>query len=108
MLSQSRYRGDMPNDTERTSPLPNEQLPDERMMPVFSSSNHDAEMEALAVKGVLDANDIPAILVGPHVLPSLEFLVQVPQHLLGKAEQLLRDARQGGRRAADEGEALTE
>jgi hypothetical protein len=91
----------MANDTERTRP-------DESMTAVFSSSNHDAEMEAMAVKGVLDANDIPSILVGPHILPNLEFQVQVPRHLLAQAEQLLRDARQDGRRAADEGEALTE
>jgi hypothetical protein len=95
----------MANDSERTATDP---LPGERMTPVFSSSNHDAEMEAMAVKGVLDANGIPAILVGPHILPNLEFQVQVPQHLLAQAEQLLRDARQDGRRAADEGEALTE
>jgi hypothetical protein len=95
----------MANDTERTSTEP---LPDESMTAVFSSSNHDAEMEAMAVKGVLDANDIPSILVGPHILPNLEFQVQVPRHLLAQAEQLLRDARQDGRRAADEGEALTE
>jgi hypothetical protein len=95
----------MANDNERA---PAEALPDESMMPVFSSSNHDAEMEALAIKGVLDSNNIPAILVGPHILPNLEFQVQVPEHLLQKAQQVIRDARQDGRRAAEEGEALTE
>jgi hypothetical protein len=96
----------MANDTEA---LPyNEALPDEGMTPVFSSSNHDAEMEAMAIKGVLDSNNIPAMIVGPHVLPTLEFQVQVPQHLLAQARQLIREARQGGRRAASEGEAATE
>jgi hypothetical protein len=85
-----------------------EVLPDEAMTPVFSSSNHDAEMEAMAIKGVLDSNDIPAMIVGPQVLPIFEFQVQVPQHLLAKAQQAIRDARQGGRRAATEGEAATE
>jgi len=81
---------------------------DESMTPVFSSSNHDAEMETLAIKGVLDSNNIPAMIVGPHVLPNLEFQVQVPAHLLKEARQLIREARQGGRQAADEAEALTE
>lgn len=85
-----------------------EALPDEAMTPVFSSSNHDAEMEAMAIKGVLDANEIPAMIVGPHVLPTLEFQVQVPEHLLDLARQVLREARQDGRRAADEAEAATE
>ena len=95
----------MANDSERTTAEP---LPEESMTAVFSSSNHDAEMEAMAVKGVLDANSIPAILVGPHILPNLEFQVQVPEHMLAEAQQILKEARQGGRRAAEEGEALTE
>jgi len=86
----------------------NEALRDEGLTPVFSSSNHDAEMEAMAIKGVLDSNDIPAMIVGPQVLPTLEFQVQVPQHLLAQARQAIREARQGGRRAAAEGEAATE
>jgi hypothetical protein len=102
----------MANDPEappNTEALPgNETLPDEGMTPVFSSSNHDAEMEAMAIKGVLDSNNIPAMIVGPHVLPTLEFQVQVPQHLLAQARQLIREARQGGRQAASEAEAATE
>ncbi len=78
------------------------------MLPVFSSSNHDAEMEALAVKGVLDSSDIPAMIVGPTVLPNLEFQVQVPAELLEKAREIIRDARQGGRKAAEEAERATE
>jgi len=78
------------------------------MVAVFSSSNHDGEMEAMSIKGVLDSNDIPAIVVGPHVLPNLEFQVQVPEHLLTEARQLIREARQAGRSAAEEGEAQTE
>jgi len=88
--------------------MANDAFPNEGMAAVFSSSNHDAEMEALAIKGVLDANDVPAVLVGPHVLPSLEFHVLVPEHLLADAKRLLRDARQDGRRAAVEGEAAGE
>jgi hypothetical protein len=57
---------------------------------------------------VLDSNDIPAMIVGPQVMPNLEFQVQVPQHLLARARQVIREARQGGRRAAEEGEAATE
>ena len=38
------------------------------MVPVFSSSNHDAEMEAMTIAGVLESSGIPAQVVGPHVL----------------------------------------
>jgi hypothetical protein len=78
------------------------------MTPVFSSSNHDAEMEAMAIKGVLDSNGIPAEIVGSHVLPALEFQVQVPQEVLEQARLAIREARQDGRRAADEAEAASE
>jgi len=81
---------------------------DSAMTPVFSSSNHDAEMEAMAIKGLLDSNGIPAVIVGPQVLPTLEFQVQVSEDLLDRARQTIRDARQGGRQAADEAEAASE
>ena len=78
------------------------------MIAVFSSSNHDAEMEAITIKGVLESSGIPAMVVGPHVLPNLEFQVQVPEDQLDDARNAIRDARQDGRRAAAEGEAETE
>lgn len=78
------------------------------MVVVFSSANYDGELEAMGIKSVLDSNDIPNILVGPHMLPNLSFQVQVPAHLLAQAEQLIRAARQDGRHAADVGEAATE
>jgi hypothetical protein len=83
-------------------------MANDTMVAVFSSSNHDGEMEAMAVKGVLESNNIPAMIVGPHVLPTLEFQVQVPEALLEKARHAIREARQGGRRAADDAEAASE
>ncbi|MES1258380.1 MAG: hypothetical protein ABUS51_08115 [Acidobacteriota bacterium] len=80
----------------------------ESFVPVFSSSNHDAEMEALTIKGILDASDIPTLLVGPHMLPNLDFQVHVPEHLLGRAQKIIDDARMAGPRAAEEAEAESE
>jgi hypothetical protein len=100
----------MGNEMKRTVAQKHENDADENegMAAVFSSSNHDAEMEAMAIKGVLDSNDIPAMIVGPRVLPNLEFQVQVPEHLLADANQVIQDARKGGRKAAQEGEAESE
>ena len=80
----------------------------DEMVVVFSSSNHDAEMEANTVKGLLDASDVPAMLIGPHVLPNLEFQVQVSRELAAKAEALINEARAAGPEAAAEAEAATE
>ena len=82
--------------------------PEEAMVAVFSSSNHDAEMETMAVHGVLEANGIPAVVVGPHILPNLEFQVQVPEHLAEEAQRLIVEARAAGPEAAAEAEAASE
>jgi len=78
------------------------------MVPVFSSSNHDAEMEATTIKGLLDSNDIPAMIVGPHMLPNLEFQVQVSRELAAQAKTLIAEARAGGPASAVEAEKETE
>jgi hypothetical protein len=83
-------------------------LPEEPMLAVFSSSNFDAEMEAMTIKGILDASDIPAIVIGPSVLPNLEFQVQVPEHMLERAQLVIDAARAAGQAAADEAEAAGE
>ena len=80
----------------------------EEMVVVFSSSNHDAEMEAGTIKGLLDASGVPAMVVGSHVLPSLEFEVQVSKELAHKAHELIKEARAAGPSAAAEAEAQTE
>jgi hypothetical protein len=78
------------------------------MVPVFSSSNHDAEMEAIAVNSILQANDIPSLMVGPSVLPVFEFQVQVPKIDLEDARRVLDEAREAGPAAADAAEAGSE
>lgn len=82
--------------------------PEEEFIAVFSSSNHDAEMEAMAVHGVLDASGVPALLVGPQVLPTLEFQVQVPANRLVEAQRLIADAQAAGPQAAAEAELAGE
>ncbi len=75
---------------------------------VFSSSNHDGEMEATAVQGMLQSNGIDAMLVGPSVIPSLEFQVQVPRSKALEAARLISEARAAGPEAAAEAEAASE
>jgi hypothetical protein len=80
----------------------------QKMVPFFSSSNHDAEMEATSIHGVLEANGIPSILIGPATLPSLEFQVQVPEDRLADAVKAVAEARAAGPEAALEGELESE
>jgi len=78
------------------------------MVPLFSSSNHDAEMEATAIQTLMEANDIPSVLVGPSTIPVLEFEVQVPRDRLEEARRILEEQQAAGPAAASEAEAASE
>ena len=78
------------------------------MVTLFSSSNHDAEMEAMAVHGVLEASGITSMVIGPSTLPVLEFEVQVPKEDLERARQILAEAQAAGPAAAAEAERASE
>ena len=75
---------------------------------VFSSSNHDAEMEATAIQTMLQSNGINALVVGSTMIPSLEFQVQVPRADAEEAARLIDEARAAGPEAAAEAEAASE
>jgi len=78
------------------------------MVTLFSSSNHDAEMEAGAIRGLLEANGIPSMVVGQSQLPVLEFRVEVPKSRLEEAERVLAEAQDAGPSAAAEAEQAGE
>ena len=82
--------------------------PDLDLVTLFSSSNVDAELEANNIHGMLEASGIPSLVVGASVIPSLEFLVQVPRSRAAEAERLLEEARAAGPEAAAEAEAASE
>ena len=78
------------------------------MVTVFRSGAHDAEMEAENVHTLLQANGIPSLVVGPSVIPSLDFQVLVPKADLEEARKLIQEAEAAGPQAAAEGEAESE
>jgi hypothetical protein len=85
-----------------------DESPDFNMVTLFSSSNHDGEMEATSIHSLLQANGIPSVVIGPSVLPSLDFQVQVPRSYAEEAERILEEAREAGPQAAAEAEAASE
>jgi len=78
------------------------------MVTLFSSANHDAEMEANSIHSLLEANEIPSIVVGTAQIPSLEFQVQVPKARLAEAEKVLAEATAAGPSSAAEAERAGE
>jgi hypothetical protein len=67
-----------------------------------------AEMEADNIRGVLESNDIPVMVVGASQYPNLGFEVKVPRGKLKEAEELLDQAEAAGPDAATEAEAESE
>jgi hypothetical protein len=62
---------------------------------VFKDQAPDAEMEALAVKGMLESAGIPAVVIGSPQIPSLPFEVRVPKSRLEEAKALMESADRG-------------
>jgi len=78
------------------------------MVTLFSSSTVDGEMEVNNIHFMLEAAGIPSVVVGPSVIPSLDFQVQVPRSQAAEAERVLAEARAAGPEAAMEAEAASE
>jgi hypothetical protein len=69
---------------------------------LFSSQGIEAEMEAISIRSVLEANGIPCVVIGSQQIPSLPFEVRVPKSRLDEALSLLEETRQSGSAAVDE------
>jgi len=95
----------MPEKTEDFAADPSHDLD---LVTLFSSQNHDAEMEANAIHGLLESNGIPSIVVGTPQIPAFEFQVQVPRARLEEAERVLAEAKEAGPEAAVEAEEAGE
>jgi hypothetical protein len=67
-----------------------------------------AEVEALAIKSILEASGISAVIVGNSTLPNLPFEVKVPRESEQEARNVLAEARAGGAAAAEEAERASE
>jgi hypothetical protein len=67
-----------------------------------------SEMEAQSIQSLLDANGIPAVIIGTSTLPNLGFEVRVPHNQVERARQVIAEARSAGPAGAEEAEAATE
>lgn len=75
------------------------------LVAVFEALGTEAEMEAIAIHSILQANEIPAVLVGSSSLPNLPFQVKVPQDQVEQAQACLKEAKAAGPLGADEAQS---
>jgi hypothetical protein len=78
------------------------------LVTLFTSDAHNAEMEAMAVQGILEAGGIPSVLVGFQAMPSLPFEVRVPSARADEARRLIAESQAGGPEAAELAEKASE
>ena len=102
----------MAQDPEREEDLPVEGDVDTShdldMVPIYMSQTIDAEPEADVIRGLLEANGVPAMVIRGMGLPSLGFEVQVPRARLEDAQRIIEEQRAAGPEAAAEAEAAGE
>ena len=67
-----------------------------------------AEVEAVAIQNLLEANGIATVLVGDAVLPNLGFAVRVAREQAERAKLLIAEAQQTGPAAAEAEEMESE
>ena len=77
-------------------------------VPLIHTQGATGEMEAMAIQSILDANGIPAVLVGASTLPNLSFQVRVAKADVERAQATLAEARAAGPAAALEAEQESE
>jgi len=75
---------------------------------IFSGQGTDAELEAINIRAVLEANGVTVITTPVSPIPTLPFEVRVPRDQGERARQLLDEARSAGPEAAEEEERAGE
>jgi hypothetical protein len=66
------------------------------------------ESEADMIRGVMDANQIPSLLIRAPQYPIFGFEIHVPRGMMKQAEEALEAALDAGPEAAEQAEAETE
>ena len=77
-------------------------------MVTLRGGNVSTESEADVIRGVLDANEIPSVLIRAAQYPNLGYRIQVPRGMVVEAEEAVRDALAAGPAAAEAAESQTE
>ena len=78
------------------------------LVTVFEGTGTTAEMEAIGLQTLLEAEGIRVVLGGETAFPNLPWTIGVPRQEAQRARQLIRDAATGGSKAAAEAERKDE
>jgi hypothetical protein len=96
------------NDPRDLTPASVDLSHDLDMVTVFASDAADGELVAMGIRSILEAHDIPSVLISGPMFPSLPFEVRVPKVRLEEARRAIAAAEEAGPSAAEEGELESE
>lgn len=82
------------------APVEVDPSPELDMVTLVSRMGATGEMEVIGIKSVLDAAEIPCVIIGDSTLPNLSFQVQVAQADVVRAQEVLAEAEAAGPAAA--------
>jgi Putative prokaryotic signal transducing protein len=75
---------------------------------IYEGQGQNAAVEAMNIKGVLEASGITVLSTDPFGYPSLPVLLRVPKEQVAKARQVLSEAEAAGPAAAEAEELASE
>ena len=96
------------DDRDESSEEELDDSPDFDMVTIYASETVETESEANVIRGVLDANGIPSVLVDSRSFPPIGIHLQVPRAFVEDARRIIEEAEAAGPQAAAEAEAATE
>jgi hypothetical protein len=96
------------NDQKDPTPSPGDVSHNLDMVTLFATDAADGELVTLGIRSILDAQDIPSVLISGPMFPSLPFEVRVPKSRLEEARRAIAAAEEAGPSAAEEGELESE
>jgi len=95
-------------EIEPESSQPLDTSEDLDLVTIFESGDTDGQMEAQVIRGLLESNGVPVVIVGDTTLPNLPFMVRVPKSRVEESERLIAESRAAGSQGADEAEQSSE
>ena len=78
------------------------------MVAAFVSDAAEAELLATQIRSILDAQEIPSVMISGSVFPNLPFEIRVPKDRLEEARKAIAAAEEAGPAAAEEAERESE
>ena len=95
-------------DAEDAPPEPVDASHDLDLVTIYEGVGTAAEVEAVSIRSLLDANGIASVMMSAAQYPNFPWVVRVSRAMQERAESIIAEARQAGPEGAEEAEKASE